>query len=174
MNTSRIYLTGFMGSGKTTVGRLLARQLDMPFTDLDEFIVKRAGRSIPEIFEQDGETVFRQLEAEAVGLISTGKGIYGLGGGTVIDPISRDTLMTTGLVIYLNASPDSLARRLLSEAQVRPLLAGVGQLDQKIAALLEERSRIYESAHWNVPTDELTPEQVANVIHCRLKEEPGD
>lgn len=117
-----------MGSGKSTVGRILADLLHRPFIDLDEFIVQRAGMSI----------------------------------------------MASGLVVYLRSTPDTLSRRLRSEAQGRPLLAGEGRLEDRIASLLRERSGSYELAHWNVDTDDLTPEQVASNIHRRIREEIGD
>ena len=174
MNFKRIYLTGFMGSGKSTVGRILADLLQSPFTDLDEFIVQKAGKSIPEIFQHEGEPAFRQMEAEAVKFSSTEEGVFGLGGGAVLILESRNILMASGLVVYLRATPDTLARRLESEAQGRPLLAGDGRLEDRITFLLRKRSKSYELAHWVVDTDNLTPEQVASKLHRRIKEEIGD
>lgn len=130
--------------------------------------------SIPDIFQQEGEPVFRRMEAEAVRLCCTEEGVFGLGGGVVLDPDNRDILMASGLVVYLRSTPDTLSRRLRSEAQGRPLLAGEGRLEDRIASLLRERSGSYELAHWNVDTDDLTPEQVASNIHRRIREEIGD
>ena len=174
MDLKRIYLTGFMGSGKSTVGRLLADLLNSPFTDLDEIIVQRAGMSIPDIFQHEGEPAFRRMEAETLRLCCNEEGVFGLGGGAVLDPDNRDILMASGLVIYLRATPETLARRLLSEAQGRPVLAGEGRLEDRIISLLRERSGSYELAHWNIDTDDLKPEQVASTIHKRIREEIGD
>jgi shikimate kinase len=174
MRYPRIYLTGFMGSGKSTVGKLLADLLNSPFTDLDEIIVQRAGMSIPDIFESLGEKAFRRMEAEAVRLCSADEGIFGLGGGAVLDPGNRDILMASGLVVYLRASTDTLARRLRSEDGGRPLLSEEGDLKDRITSLLEERSGSYELAHWSIDTDGLTPEQVASNLQKRIREEIGD
>lgn len=174
MNFKRIYLTGMMGSGKSTVGRILADLLQCPFTDLDDFIVQQAGMSIPEIFELEGERGFRRMEKEAVRTCSAGEGVFGLGGGAVLDPQNRDILMNSGLVVYLSATPDTLTRRLMSEVHGRPLLSEEGDLDDRISSLLEERSGSYESAHWKIDTDDLTPEEVASVIRGRIKEGIGD
>ena len=174
MDLKRIYLTGFMGSGKSTVGRLLADLLHSPFTDLDEIIVQRAGMSIPDIFQIVGEPAVRRREAEILRLCCRVDGVFGVGGGAVLDPDNRDILMASGLVIYLRATPETLARRLLSEAQGRPLLTGEGGFEDRITSLLKERSGSYEMAHWNVDTDDLKPEQVASTIHKRIREEIGD
>ena len=174
MDTKRIFLTGFMGSGKTTAGRILADRLNLPFHDLDEMIVEKAGMSIPDIFERQGEAAFRKLEAEIVNTCSTGKGVFGLGGGAILDPDNRDVLLNAGIVIYLKASPAVLAQRLVDQTEGRPLLAGVESLEDRIKSLLELRSASYEKAHWSVDTDDLTPGEVASFLQHRLGEAAGD
>ena len=170
MKFKRIYLTGMMGSGKSTVGKILAGYLSVPFIDLDEFIVERAGKSIPDIFEQEGERRFRSLESEALELCSKNKGVFGLGGGAVLDTQNREMMMESGLVAYLRATPETLERRLRSEADGRPLLAGEISLDERIAGLLNERSAIYELAHIIIDTDDLTPEEVASALQKEIGE----
>ena len=168
-----ITLTGFMGSGKTTVGKVLADFLGCPFYDLDALIVKKAGRSIPEIFADGGEAAFRTLEAkvlrQAVEKYAESTAILSLGGGTLGTPASARLVAEKTTCIYLRASVDTLAARLAPEAAGRPLLCGAPDLRERIAALLAGREDVYAStAHVTVDTDGLSPEQIADeiVISC--------
>ena len=168
-----ITLTGFMGSGKTTVGKVLADFLGCPFFDLDALVVKKAGRSIPEIFADGGETAFRTLEAkvlrQAVEKYAESTAILSLGGGTLGTPASARLVAEKTTCIYLRASVDTLAARLAPEAAGRPLLRGAPDLRERIAALLAGREDVYAStAHVTVDTDGLSPEQIADeiVISC--------
>lgn len=168
-----ITLTGFMGSGKTTVGKVLADFLGCPFFDLDALIVKKAGRSIPEIFADGGEAAFRTLEAkvlrQAVEKYAESTAILSLGGGTLGTPASARLVAEKTTCIYLRASLDTLAARLAPEAAGRPLLRGAPDLRERIAALLAGREDVYASiAHVTVDTDGLSPEQIADeiVISC--------
>lgn len=168
-----ITLTGFMGSGKTTVGKVLADFLGCPFFDLDALIVKKAGRSIPEIFADGGEAAFRTLEAkvllQAVEKYAESTAILSLGGGTLGTPASARLVAEKTTCIYLRASVDTLAARLAPEAAGRPLLRGAPDLRERIAALLAGREDVYASiAHVTVDTDGLSPEQIADeiVISC--------
>ena len=168
-----ITLTGFMGSGKTTVGKVLADFLGCPFYDLDALVVKKAGRSIPEIFADGGEAAFRTLEAkvlrQAVEKYAESTAILSLGGGTLGTPASARLVAEKTTCIYLRASVDTLAARLAPEAAGRPLLRGAPDLRDRIAALLAGREDVYAStAHVTVDTDGLSPEQIADeiVISC--------
>ena len=168
-----ITLTGFMGSGKTTVGIVLADFLGCPFYDLDALIVKKTGRSIPEIFADGGEAAFRTLEAkvlrQAVEKYAESTAILSLGGGTLGTPASARLVAEKTTCIYLRASVDTLAARLAPEAAGRPLLRGAPDLRERIAALLAGREDVYAStAHVTVDTDGLSPEQIADeiVISC--------
>ena len=168
-----ITLTGFMGSGKTTVGKVLADFLGCPFYDLDALVVKKAGRSIPEIFADGGEAAFRTLEAkvlrQAVEKYAESTAILSLGGGTLGTPASARLVAEKTTCIYLRASVDTLAARLAPEAAGRPLLRGAPDLRERIAALLAGREDVYAStAHVTVDTDGLSPEQIADeiVISC--------
>ena len=168
-----ITLTGFMGSGKTTVGEVLADFLGCPFYDLDALVVKKAGRSIPEIFADGGEAAFRTLEAkvlrQAVEKYAESTAILSLGGGTLGTPASARLVAEKTTCIYLRASVDTLAARLAPEAAGRPLLRGAPDLRDRIAALLAGREDVYAStAHVTVDTDGLSPEQIADeiVISC--------
>lgn len=162
-----ITLTGFMGSGKTTVGRLLADALGCPFFDLDELIVKKAGKSIPDIFAQDGEPAFRQLEAkllrQTVEKYCENAAVLSLGGGAVTTPASATLLHDKTVCIYLRATLDTLLQRLAGETAGRPLA------DDSLAQRLAAREPIYEeTAHVTLDTDGLSPEEIVDeiVITC--------
>ena len=163
-----ITLTGFMGSGKTTVGKVLADFLGCPFLDLDDLVVKKAGKSIPDIFAQDGEAVFRQLEArmlrQTVEKYSENTIILSLGGGAVTTPASVTLLQEKTVCIYLRATLETLQQRLEGQTEGRPLA------DNALAARLAERESLYEkTAHVIVDTDGLSPEEVADeIIICAL------
>lgn len=162
-----IALTGFMGSGKTSVGRLVADALGCPFLDLDEIIVKKAGRSIPEIFQADGEKGFRRLEKDAlektVAKYAENTAVLALGGGTVTVPGAVKLLQEKTLCIYLEADIDTLIARLQGQTEGRPLA------DENMAARLAQREPLYrEAAHVTIDTAGLTPEEITDeiIISC--------
>jgi shikimate kinase len=158
-----ITLTGFMGSGKTTVGKVLADFLGCPFMDLDDLIVKKAGKSIPEIFAQDGEPAFRQLEArllrQTVEKYTENTVVLALGGGAVTAPASAALLHEKSVCIYLRATLETLLSRLEGETAGRPLA------DASLADRLAAREPLYEqTAHVIIDTDGLSPDEVADEI----------
>lgn len=162
-----ITLTGFMGSGKTTVGRILADALGCPFLDLDDLIVKKAGKSIPDIFAQDGEPAFRQLEArllrQTVEKYGESTAVLSLGGGAILAPASATLVHEKTVCIYLRATLDTLLSRLAGESAGRPLA------DASLAERLAAREPLYEkTAHVVIDTDGLTPEEVSDeiIISC--------
>ena len=158
-----IALTGFMGSGKTTVGKVLADFLGCPFMDLDDLVVKKAGKSIPDIFAQDGEPAFRELEAQVlrktVAKYAESTAVLALGGGAVLAPASAALLHEKTVCIYLRATLDTLLARLEGETAGRPLA------DASLADRLAAREPIYEkTAHVIIDTDGLSPDEVADEI----------
>ena len=160
-------LTGFMGSGKTSVGRIVADALGCPFLDLDELIVKKAGRSILAIFEADGEKGFRRLEKQAleqtVAKYAESTAILALGGGTVTVPGAIGLLQEKTLCIYLQADVETLRSNLEGRTEGRPL-AGEGW-EERLAARLP----LYEkAAHVTIDTIGLSPEEIADeiIISC--------
>jgi shikimate kinase len=162
-----ITLTGFMGSGKTTVGRILADALGCPFLDLDDLIVKKAGKSIPDIFAQDGEPAFRQLEArllrQTVEKYGESTAVLSLGGGAVTTPASATLVHEKTVCIYLRATLDTLLERLAGESAGRPLA------DASLAERLAAREPLYEkTAHVIIDTDGLSPEEISDeiIISC--------
>ena len=181
-----IILVGFMGSGKSVVGRALARLTGLSMVDADAVLVRRAGRPISQIFEEDGEETFRELERSVIrDLCSQSGKVIAAGGGSFVDPINRELMLAKGQVICLTARPDTILGRVSQTqgsanpnegsaqgaAPVRPLLAGDNPIE-RIKELLAQRAESYALALYTVETDELTPEQVAQRILelCRAGE----
>ena len=139
-----LILEGFMGSGKTAVGRSLARRLDIPFIDTDAEIEKRQGCSITDIFSSSGEEAFRQMETSMLqGLYISGiNAVISLGGGTPVRPANFRVIKKLGRVVYLKAPADALITRLENGTEERPMLQGF-DLRQRVISLLEEREECY-------------------------------
>lgn len=162
-----IALTGFMGSGKTTVGKIVADALGCPFIDLDEQIVKKAGKSIPEIFAGQGEKEFRRLEKKAleetVDKYAENTAVLSLGGGTACIPGAADLLQEKTLCIYLQATLETILQHLEGQREGRPLARG------DLSQLLQERDPFYrKAAHICLDTDTLSPQEIADeiIIDC--------
>lgn len=158
-----IVLTGFMGTGKTTVGRLLAQRLGYELIDTDAVIERRHG-PIPEIFAERGETAFRQIERELARELASGERlVISTGGRMMLDPEAAELLGTGADVFCLVASPETIARRVLAPgAPARPLLAG-DDPRRRIAELLAERAAGYARFR-QVDTDGCTVAEVADAI----------
>ena len=157
-----------MGSGKSSVGRELSRLLSCHFMDLDEVIVQREGRSIPEIFAQDGEKAFRRMELEAFKAVTEdaeGQGtVLALGGGTVTTAECADIAHNKTLCIYMKASVQTLKAHLEGQTEGRPLLCGQ-DIEERLARLMYERSHIYEkTAHIIIDTDGKSISEIAQEI----------
>lgn len=164
-----LVLVGYRGTGKSTVGRLLAERTGRPFVDVDDVIVARAGRTIRAIFEESGEPVFRELEEAVVrDLVSSHPGaVLGTGGGTILREANRRVLRGFGLVAWLRAGADELARRLEADAatrETRPALTSKGALEE-IAEVLAYRTPFYqEIAQVVVDAEEHGPAEVADLL----------
>lgn len=168
-----VFLTGFMGSGKSTVGSMLARELGWRFVDSDHVIEADAGLSIPEIFRRMGEARFRELERDVVLRLATqGPAVIALGGGALLNPETRRAVQAAGRLVYLAASPEEIQSRLRNQTDARPLLAGLGPdaRRERIGALLEQRRPIYESAEMRVDTDGYTLAEVVERVRSLLRE----
>jgi shikimate kinase len=164
MKTS-IALIGFMGTGKTAVAKVLAQKLDKEFIELDAMITKRAGKSIEEIFRQDGETRFRELEIEVTKEIANKKNVViACGGGIVLNTINIDRLKRESVIICLTASPAVILKRTSGEGDVRPLLKVTDRLKQ-IKTMLKNRQPFYRwAADITINTSGLTIASVADKI----------
>lgn len=164
----KIVLIGFMGAGKTTTGRKLAQALDCEFFDADERIEAAEGRRIADIFADDGEGAFRDMETAFLKeFLQNGPDAFVLsaGGGMPLREENRVLLRRLGTVVYLKADKETIVKR-LAEDKSRPLLQG-GDLERRIAALMAEREQIYLStAHKVMETDGRTPEELQeNLSH---------
>ncbi|MCQ2139728.1 MAG: shikimate kinase [Bacteroidales bacterium] len=162
-----ITLTGFMGCGKSSVGRRLAKLLSCSFVDLDDYIVERAGKSVADIFTEVGEKGFRVFECQCLRELLErpveGDFVIALGGGAVTTPECVSLIRQHAVCVYLTASEETLQKRLSGDTK-RPLLQGES-LEQRIHRLMEQRAGIYASvADFEVATDELTPMGVAHEI----------
>jgi shikimate kinase len=170
---TKIYLTGFMGVGKTTVGKLLARQKGIPFVDTDAVIEKKAGKSVAEIFASDGEPRFRELEREAIASLATDgvARVVGLGGGAILDPVNQKIILSSGTLIWLRANPETILERVAREPGQRPLLEGLSEEEKlaRIMKMLQSRQPAYGLAPVRVLTDGKNPEQVASEVIGLLK-----
>lgn len=162
-----IFLTGFMGSGKTTVGRALASRLGQEFVDLDERITEEIGGSIPEIFTYAGEKAFRFLESEALSSIAAReeKYVVATGGGLPVDPLNRTLMKSCGIIVHLRARFETLKKR-VSDPSGRPLWNDDAQ------ELFKARQIAYEDADIIIDTDEKTPHEVASEICSKIEGHP--
>ena len=160
-----------MGCGKSSVGRRLSELLCCSFMDLDDVLVEREGKSIPEIFATEGETAFRHMELKALEHIINIDGIVlALGGGAVMTEECADLVKEKTLCIYLKASVETLLERLGGKAAGRPMLADA-DLRTRIETLMEKRSSTYEkTAHITIDTDGKSIEAVASDIISILAE----
>lgn len=160
---TNIVLTGFMGTGKTTIGKAVAARLGLPFVDTDDLVARLAGKPVPEIFAQDGEQAFRVLEARVCRELSAPSGwVIAAGGGAVLDADNRDALAAGGTVICLDAEPQTIEQRLAGQ-NGRPLLAGPERAN-RIAALLSQRSGAYDAIPLHLNTSRLTVAAAAEQV----------
>ncbi|NWG17366.1 MAG: shikimate kinase [Chloroflexi bacterium] len=159
MTDRNIVLTGFMGTGKTTVGQMVAEHLGRPFVDTDAEIVRQAGKSIAEIFATDGEPAFRHVERRLCRFLAAQGGlVIATGGGMLVDAGNRDVMLASGIVVCLTAHPDTILARLQDDPTERPLLRGDWR------ALMEQRRAAYAAIPCQVETTGKTPEQVAREV----------
>ncbi|MCS6947484.1 MAG: shikimate kinase [Steroidobacteraceae bacterium] len=171
--SDRVFLIGPMGSGKSAVGRLLAKMRGVPFFDSDEVIVERTGVDIPLIFEKEGETGFRQRERQVIDeLTQLPRIVLATGGGAVTLPENRAALRSRGIVVYLQTGVAQQAAR-VRDGRNRPMLAG-SEPAQRLADLMRERAPLYESiAMLTVTTDHRHPRAVARQIQRALRAGAG-
>ncbi len=171
-----IVLIGLMGTGKTSVGRILAERLGRYFVDIDAMVEVEAGMSIAELFASAGERAFRRLEAEAVRHASALRGqVVAAGGGAVLDPGNVTHLRATGELVLLEADPQTLARRLADQqGEARPLLEGAPDPAARLAQLQASRDAAYRAcAAHTVDTTGRSPEEIAEAVLQWARHRPG-
>ncbi|MGQ9666827.1 MAG: 3-dehydroquinate synthase [Anaerolineae bacterium] len=162
-DSRNLILTGFMGTGKSTIGRRVAERIGRLFVDMDELIVARAGMSIPEIFARLGEPAFRQMEAGVCRELAGQSGlVIATGGGTLINPANRRLMESGGRVVCLWASPETVIERLAGE-HGRPLLNAPDPLAEA-RRILEQRRAVYSSFPWQVDTTGRSIEEVVEAV----------
>lgn len=159
-----VMLIGFMGAGKSTVARLVAEKLDRPCVDLDRLVQATDGRSIPQIFHEDGEVAFRERERTALESLATlPPSVVACGGGVVTSDANRTTLKALGFVVYLRITAEETLARVGTDPG-RPLLAGGGGL-LAVTALLNARESLYSAvADAVIDTVAMTPQAVAEEV----------
>jgi shikimate kinase len=163
-----IVLIGFMGTGKTTVGKILARSLGYKLIDIDQCVEEKERRKISEIFEKEGEAAFRKLEKSMIRWASgAASSVITTGGGAVIDPENRDMLAENGIIVALTATPETIYQRVKRSGH-RPLLK-TGDVLAEIKKLLEARRPFYEKADVSFVTDRQKPADTAKQIEEWLK-----
>jgi shikimate kinase len=167
----RIYLNGFMASGKSSVGPRVAARLGLTFIDLDRLVRAHDGRSIPTIFAEDGEAAFRELERAALHKTAAPDDlVVALGGGALVSDANRTFAKEHGRIVYLEVGPDAVLERVGDEADQRPLLQDDegaplprGRMRERIESLLADRKAAYADAHATVDATQSLDDVVAAV-----------
>jgi len=168
--TKTITLIGLMGAGKTTIGSVLAKKLEVDFIDSDRVIEEKAGVSIPEIFKRDGEEFFRKVESKTItDILNTGKPcVLATGGGAFMNEQTRAAIKEHSVCIWLKASLDILYER-VQASNTRPLLNNVDKREM-LKKLIEERYPLYETADIVIDTDVNSRTIITDNIYNELKE----
>lgn len=166
--SNNIFLIGFMGSGKSTIGRFLQKELNMELVEMDARIVEEQGMSINDIFAEKGEDYFRDLESRLVlDLNSEGNTIVSCGGGVVIRPENVENMKKNGKIVFLSATPDTIYERVKNSTE-RPILNGHMNVEY-IAELMEKRRALYENAaDIRIETDGKTKDEICKEIIDKL------
>ncbi|MDR3129810.1 MAG: shikimate kinase [Tannerellaceae bacterium] len=171
----RIFLVGYMGVGKTTIGQVLAQRIVFSFIDLDKYIEGRYGMTISLLFKEKGEEAFREIERQMLLEVSSFEDVViSTGGGTPCYHSNMENMKKTGITIYLRASTEELARRIETSCNIRPILAGRRgeELREFIRNSLQQREMFYNQASlaWNVPSLETNADiqQVASSLADEL------
>jgi shikimate kinase len=158
-----IVLVGLPGSGKSTIGRLVAEALSAPLIDIDGLLVREMGMPVSQIFGMVGEAKFREMERDAVNAAQAGApGVIVPGGGWAAQPGQLETAMSSSLVVYLKCLPATATKR-SEQSEARPLLAGTDTA-QRMRSLLEEREPYYRMAHHEVNAERGEPAAIATEI----------
>ena len=164
-----IALIGFMGAGKSAVGRVLAEKLHMEYVELDSLIIKKAEKSIAEIFKEDGESVFRQIEIDTVKeAAQQDRVVIACGGGIILNDLNIERLRQTSMIVYLTAQPSVILKRVAQHSEKRPLLE-VADPSSAVDNLLKFRKPLYErAADITIDTSDLTIDGVVSRIISEL------
>ena len=162
----KVFLIGYMGSGKSTIGKKLAEKLKLNFIDLDGFIETESRKTISEIFESEGEEKFRSLEQKYLAeIIKKDNAVISLGGGTPCFHDNMELINKNGISVYIEMSVDTLVKRLIKARKKRPLIQGMNEVDLKkfVEANLERRLPYYTQASHTIKVEE---QSIANIVAC--------
>ncbi len=164
---NKIYIIGFMASGKSTLGAEIAKALNFEFEDLDGILETKFGRSIAEMFQNWGEKKFRELEKEALRNLTTRGHVLATGGGTPCFFDNIDFMLRQGKVIYIKQDPKVLAKRIRESDTIRPLFARVSDkdLESEVKKMLKERESYYAKAHVTVEGENISAKEVINMLN---------
>lgn len=163
----RIYLTGYMGCGKSTLGRKLAKHAGLQFVDMDHYIEERNCKTVARIFEDEGEAGFRALERKALEELSEFIDVVvATGGGAPCFFDNMALMNNTGITIFMNINPSILASRLMSSKTGRPLIAGKSEAElvDFISQTLDKRMKFYRQARYQITRPDVSPEEVMKMI----------
>ena len=164
----KIFLVGFMGSGKTTIGRLISQKLDFNFVDTDRHIEMQQSLTVAEIFLQHGEAVFRKMEHEMLlYLLNCDSAVIATGGGMPCYNDNMNIMLSVGKVVYLKTSPQELAKRLILSNTERPLIKGKteNELLHYITAQLSKREHYYNCADVTIQTEKNSIEDILKLVN---------
>lgn len=168
----KIYLVGFMGCGKSLIGRRLSFQLKMPYYDMDQEIVRQQGMTIPEIFAQHGEAYFRQLETEFLQNFRDEACIISTGGGVAMNAANRKILRQTGLVFFLDATFEDIYKRIRNDVN-RPIVQR--STKEELESLYYDRRKFYRQAsHIRVKTEQRTVRQILEYVAFQVRRLKGE
>lgn len=171
-NVRKIYLVGFMGSGKSAIGRRLSYFLKLPYYDMDTEIVRREKKTIPEIFEQSGEEAFRKIETEFLKDFRDEFCIIATGGGVAMNPVNRKIMRETGLVLFLDATFPDIWRRIHKDKN-RPIVQR--STKQELEDLYHERRKHYKQcAHISVRTESRSLRQIVEYCGFQVNRLKGE
>jgi shikimate kinase len=160
-----IVLTGFMGTGKTAVGKRLAKRLGWKFVDIDDLVEASAKMPISKLFAERGETVFRRLERRHISRVVHGRHqVIATGGGAFVNPKNRSLLRASGVVICLTARPSVILDRVSHKIRTLPMLAGVAKPLPRIRILLAQRAPAYAQADLTIDTSHLSVEDIVERV----------
>jgi len=176
-NSSPVFLTGFMGVGKSTIGKELSKMTGRTFLDTDHLIEEEEGQSVHQIFQQKGEQEFRKLEKNAILKSAQSKNtIVSLGGGAIMDPDNLNHILTSGKLVLLSLDEETLVKRLSHTKNIRPLFAGMNsqEIKNKIHSLLSARASGYARAHFEISTRDHSPHETAQALISKIGEYDGN
>ncbi len=174
MVNQRVYIIGMMGVGKSTTGKRLANQLGFSFHDLDQIIETKTGKKIHQIFEENGEDYFRNLESTTLKTFPNINSVLATGGGTPVFFDNLDWMLNSGVVVWFQLPIKMIAQRIIQSKEKRPLASATSaiELQKQLESIYKQREKFYQKAHFTLETKNVSAEKLknlANQIKSQLK-----